>query len=47
MMLFEEKDSKNNNWSDTIQIFRAIAIIAVVLSHICPLGVCTVVCRPF
>ena len=34
---------KNN----TIQIFRALAIIAVVMIHTCPSGEWQVFCRPF
>lgn len=32
---------------DDIQILRAIAVIAVVLIHTCPNGLCQVWCRPF
>ena len=32
---------------DTIQVFRALAIMAVILAHTCPLGLMTVICRPF
>lgn len=30
-----------------IQFLRAVAIIAVVLIHTCPSGICEVICRPF
>ena len=33
--------------SDTIQILRAIAIVAVVFAHTCPYGMYIVICRPF
>lgn len=37
------KGTRNN----TVQIFRAFAIIAVVMIHTTPLGYCQVLCRPF
>ena len=39
--------SKAQNLSTKIQFLRAIAIIAVVLIHTCPLGISQVICRPF
>lgn len=41
--MFETKKTRNN----LVQVFRAFAIIAVVLIHTTPLGYCQVFCRPF
>lgn len=38
-----QRQEKNN----TIQLFRALAIIAVVIIHTTPEGVCQIVYRPF
>lgn len=44
-MLISNAGPMNKN--DTVQVFRAIAIIAVVMIHTTPEGVWAVCCRPF
>lgn len=41
--ILTQRQEKNS----TIQLFRALAIIAVVIIHTTPEGVCQIVCRPF
>ncbi len=42
--IYNSRKATRNN---TIQIFRALSIIAVVLIHTTPTGLCQVFCRPF
>lgn len=46
MFIFNETSSVVNS-NNLVQIFRAIAIIAVVMIHTTPLGEWQVICRPF
>ena len=47
MKISKDKAYLTKQRSDSIQVFRALAIIAVILCHTCDYGMATVVCRPF